>query len=299
MNSKKKRKRAPNWKKEQKTPRTSKKANNNKWNNNKHQIQKQATNDNRTEYTLTEKQRWQQSLEEAKTQHLGLGRWHRTIYIHQCRENGAIGPHGSSQLEKKPQEHHKGRGKEAQEAWTHLGNSKELQMHQARQESPERRLQFKKPERNRQNRTIKGESTSGKRRQRKSKAGARGQGRQSQVRQPRMKSKGETPSKAKNHPLKRQGMLSSGRKKLMQRKEQLRQRTNKTDTKTGKSKAKGAPLKSNGGSKTNKENKANKTRSPYCSPFLCFTRVYHGKAKKPNTGQREKHSPMLSTGEKE
>ncbi|EPJ33320.1 hypothetical protein CP061683_1738B, partial [Chlamydia psittaci 06-1683] len=75
--------------------------------------------------------------------------------------------------------------------------------------------------------------------------------------------------------------------------------TNKTDTKTGKSKAKGAPLKSNGGSKTNKENKANKTRSPYCSPFLCFTRVYHGKAKKPNTGQREKHSPMLSTGEKE
>ncbi len=47
------------------------------------------------------------------------------------------------------------------------------------------------------------------------------------------------------------------------------------------------------------ENKANKTRSPYCSPFLCFTRVYHGKAKKPNTGQREKHSPMLSTGEKE
>ena len=39
---------------------------------------------------------------------------------------------------------------------------KELQMHQARQESPERRLQFKKPERNRQKRTIKGESTSGK-----------------------------------------------------------------------------------------------------------------------------------------
>ena len=36
-----------------------------------------------------------------------------------------------------------------------------------------------------------------------------------------MKSKGETPSKAKNHPLKRQGMLSSGRKKLMQRKEQV------------------------------------------------------------------------------
>ena len=226
MNSKKKRKRAPNWKKEQKTPRTSKKANNNKWNNNKHQIQKQATNDNRTEYTLTEKQRWQQSLEEAKTQHLGLGRWHRTIYIHQCRENGAIGPRGSSQLEKKPQEHHKGRGKEAQEAWTHLGNSKELQMHQARQESPERRLQFKKPERNRQNRTIKGESTSGKWRQRKSKAGARGQGRQSKVRQPRMKSKGETPSKAKNHPLKRQGMLSSGRKKLMQRKEQVTRKKN-------------------------------------------------------------------------
>ncbi len=63
---------------------------------------------------------------------------------------------------KKEKEHHKGRGKEAQEAWTHLGNSKELQMHQARQESPERRLQFKKPERNRQNRTSKGESTSGK-----------------------------------------------------------------------------------------------------------------------------------------
>ena len=71
------------------------------------------------------------------------------------------------------------------------------------------------------------------------------------------------------------------------------------DTKTMESKAKGAPLKSNGGSKTNKENKANKTRSPYCIPFICFTRVYRGKPKKPNTVQRYQLSPTLSAEEKE
>ena len=71
-----------------------------------------------------------------------------------------------------------------------------------------------------------------------------------------MKSKGETPSKAKNHPLERQGMLS-GRKKLMQRKKQLRQRANKTDTKTMESKAKSALLKSNRG-KTTKQGKQSK-----------------------------------------
>ena len=114
-----------------------------------------------------------------------------------------------------------------------------------------------------------------------------------------MKSKGETPSKAKNHPLKRQGMLSSGRKKLMQRKEQLRQRANRTDTKTMESKAKGALLKSNRGKTTKRGRQSNSNKSPYCIPFICFTRVYRGKPKKPNTVQREKHSPMLSTEEKE
>ena len=114
-----------------------------------------------------------------------------------------------------------------------------------------------------------------------------------------MKSKGETPSKAKNHPLKRQGMLSSGRKKLMQRKEQLRQRANKTDTKTMESKAKGALLKSKRGKTTKRGRQSNSNKSPYCIPFICFTRVYRGKPKKPNTVQREKHSPMLSTEEKE
>lgn len=114
-----------------------------------------------------------------------------------------------------------------------------------------------------------------------------------------MKSKGETPSKAKNHPLKRQGMLSSGRKKLMQRKKQLRQRANKTDTKTMESKAKGALLKSNRGKTTKRGRQSNSNKSPYCIPFICFTRVYRGKPKKPNTVQREKHSPMLSTEEKE
>ena len=114
-----------------------------------------------------------------------------------------------------------------------------------------------------------------------------------------MKSKGETPSKAKNHPLKRQGMLSSGRKKLMQRKKQLRQRANKTDTKTMESKAKGALLKSNRGKTTKRGRRSNSNKSPYCIPFICFTRVYRGKPKKPNTVQREKHSPMLSTEEKE
>ena len=114
-----------------------------------------------------------------------------------------------------------------------------------------------------------------------------------------MKSKGETPSKAKNHPLKRQGMLSSGRKKLMQRKKQLRQRANKTDTKTMESKAKGALLKSNRGKTTKRGRQSNSNKSPYCIPFICFTRVYRVKAKKPNTVQREKHSPMLSTEEKE
>ncbi len=114
-----------------------------------------------------------------------------------------------------------------------------------------------------------------------------------------MKSKGETPSKAKNHPLKRQGMLSFWRKKLMQRKEQLRQKTNKTDTKTMESKAKGALLKSNRGKTTKRGRQSNSNKSPYCIPFICFTRVYRGKPKKPNTVQREKHSPMLSTEEKE
>lgn len=88
-----------------------------------------------------------------------------------------------------------------------------------------------------------------------------------------MKSKGETPSKAKNHPLKRQGMLSSGRKKLMQRKEQLRQRANKTDTKTMESKAKGALLKSNRGKTTKRGRQSNSNKSPYCIPFICFTRI--------------------------
>ena len=94
-------------------------------------------------------------------------------------------------------------------------------------------------------------------------------------------------------------MLSSGRKKLMQRKKQLRQRANKTDTKTMESKAKGAVLKSNRGNKTKRGRQSNSNKSPYCIPFICFTRVYRGKPKKPNTVQREKHSPMLSTEEKE
>ena len=117
-----------------------------------------------------------------------------------------------------------------------------------------------------------------------------------------MKSKGETPSKAKNHPLKRQGMLSSGRKKLMQRKEQVTRTKNQKkqpDTKTMESKAKGALLKSNRGKTTKRGRQSNSNKSPYCIPFICFTRVYRGKPKKPNTVQREKHSPMLSTEEKE
>ena len=39
---------------------------------------------------------------------------------------------------------------------------KELQMHQAQQQSLESRLELKEPEKNRQNRTIEGETTSGK-----------------------------------------------------------------------------------------------------------------------------------------
>ena len=116
-----------------------------------------------------------------------------------------------------------------------------------------------------------------------------------------MKSKGETPSKAKNHPLKRQGMLS-GRKKLMQRKEQVTRTKNQKkqpDTKTMESKAKGALLKSNRGKTAKRGRQSNSNKSPYCIPFICFTRVYRGKPKKPNTVQREKHSPMLSTEEKE
>lgn len=58
---------------------------------------------------------------------------------------------------------------------------------------------------------------------------------------------------------------------------------NQPDTKTMESKAKGALLKSNRGKTTKRGRQSNSNKSPYCIPFICFTRVYRGKPKKPNT----------------
>lgn len=104
-----------------------------------------------------------------------------------------------------------------------------------------------------------------------------------------MKSKGETPSKAKNHPLKRQGMLSSGRKKLMQRKKQLRQRANKTDTKTMESKAKGALLKSNR-RKNNQARKTKQTKQGHHTVFHSFALLVYIVSKQRNQTQYKEKS---------